>query len=93
MVIEAIELANQDVIPGGTKRNMKYTEDKITYLNNLPNHCKAILCDAQTSGGLLIAMKEDDAKEYIKELEELSFGYATIIGHVIPRGITPIIVH
>ncbi|MBD3829346.1 MAG: selenide, water dikinase SelD [Arcobacter sp.] len=93
VVIEAIELANQDVIPGGTKRNMKYTEDKITYLNNLPNHCKAILCDAQTSGGLLIAMKEDDAKEYIKELEELSFGYATIIGHVIPRGITPIIVH
>ena len=37
--------------------------------------------------------KNDDAKEYIKELEELSFGYATIIGHVIPRGITPIIVH
>lgn len=93
VVNEAIELATNDVIPGGTKRNMKYTEDKITYLNNLPNHCKAILCDAQTSGGLLIAMKEDDAKEYIKELEELSFGYATIIGHVIPRGITPIIVH
>lgn len=93
VVNEAIELATNDVIPGGTKRNMKYTEDKITYLNNLPNHCKAILCDAQTSGGLLIAMKEDDAKEYIKELEELSFGYASIIGVVIPRGITPIIIH
>lgn len=93
VVNEAIELATNDVIPGGTKRNMKYTEDKITYLNNLPNHCKAILCDAQTSGGLLIAMKEDDAKEYIKELEELSFGYASIIGVVIPRGISPIIIH
>ena len=93
VVNEAIDLATNDVIPGGTKRNMKYTEDKITYLNNLPNHCKAILCDAQTSGGLLIAMKEDDAKEYIKELEELSFGYASIIGVVIPRGITPIIIH
>jgi selenide,water dikinase len=93
VVTEAIELANEDVIPGGTKRNMKYVDDKITYLNNLQSHCKAILCDAQTSGGLLIAMKEEDAKEYIKELEELSFGYASIIGHVIPRGITPIIVH
>lgn len=93
VVNEAIELATNDVIPGGTKRNMKYTEDKITYLNNLPNHCKAILCDAQTSGGLLIAMKEDDAKEYIKELEELSFGYVSIIGVVIPRGISPIIIH
>ena len=93
MVYEAIDLANDDVIPGGTKRNMKYVEDKITYMNNLSIHCKALLCDAQTSGGLLIAMKEEDAKEYIKEIEELSFGYASIIGQVIPRGITPIIIH
>ena len=93
MVYEAIDLANDDVIPGGTKRNMKYVEDKITYMNNLSIHCKALLCDAQTSGGLLIAMKEEDAKEYIKEIEELSFGYASIIGHVIPKGITPIIIH
>ena len=28
-----------------------------------------------------------------KELEELSFGYASIIGQVISRGITPIIIH
>ena len=93
IVYEAIDLANDDVIPGGTKRNMKYVEDKITYMNNLSIHCKALLCDAQTSGGLLIAMKEEDAKEYIKEIEELSFGYANIIGQVIPRGITPIIIH
>ena len=93
MVYEAIDLANDDVIPGGTKRNMKYVEDKITYMNNLSIHCKALLCDAQTSGGLLIAMKEEDAKDYIKEIEELSFGYANIIGQVIPRGITPIIIH
>jgi selenide,water dikinase len=33
-------------------------------------------------------MDESDAKEYIKEIEELSFGYASIIGHVIPRGIS-----
>ena len=93
IVNEAIELCANDVIPGGTKRNMKYVEDKITYMNNLSIHCKALLCDAQTSGGLLIAMKEEDAKEYIKEIEELSFGYASIIGQVIPRGITPIIIH
>lgn len=93
IVTEAIDLANDDVIPGGTKRNIKYVEDKILYMNNLPTYCKALLCDAQTSGGLLIAMKESDAIEYIKELEELSFGYASIIGHVIPRGIQPIIIH
>jgi selenide,water dikinase len=89
---EAIDLCANDVIPGGTKRNIKYVEDQILYMNNLPEHCKALLCDAQTSGGLLIAMKESDAKEYIKELEELSFGYASIIGQVIPRAIKPIII-
>jgi selenide,water dikinase len=93
IIKEAIDLANNDVIPGGTKRNMKYVEDKISYSDNLPLHAKALLCDAQTSGGLLIAMNPNNAKEYIKELEELSFGYATIIGEVIPRGITPIIIY
>lgn len=93
IVLDAIDLANSDVIPGGTKRNIKYVEEKITYMNNLSIYCKALLCDAQTSGGLLIAMKENDAIEYVKEIEELSFGYASIIGNVIPRGITPIIIH
>ncbi|CAM4351590.1 selenide, water dikinase SelD [Arcobacter suis] len=93
IVYEAIELANNDIVPGGTKRNIKYVEDKITYMPNLSMQCKTLLCDAQTSGGLLIAMDEKDAIEYVKEIEELSFGYASIIGNVIPRGITPIIIH
>ena len=93
IVEEAKELAKADVIPGGTKRNIKYVEDKITYMNNLSPFCKALLNDAQTSGGLLISMEEKDAIEYVKELEESSFGYASIIGYVIPRGITPIIIH
>lgn len=93
IVYEALTLADEGIVPGGSKRNMKYVEDKITYEGNLESSYKTLLCDAQTSGGLLIAMKKEDAKEYIKELEELSFGYASIIGEVIPRGITPIIIH
>ena len=93
IIPEAIALANDDVIPGGTKRNMKYVEDKILYMDTLPNYAKALLCDAQTSGGLLIAMDKDDAKEYIKEIEELSFGYAGIIGEVIPKGLNSIIIY
>jgi selenide, water dikinase len=93
IVHEAIQLANEGVVPGGSKRNMKYVEDRITYPANLESSYQTLFCDAQTSGGLLIAMREEDAKEYIKEIEELSFGYANIIGEVIPRGITPIIIY
>jgi selenide,water dikinase len=49
--------------------------------------------DAQTSGGLLIAMDKDDAKEYIKRVEDITYGYAKIIGEVIPRGLSPLIVY
>ena len=87
----AQELADQKVVPGGTIRNMKYLEDKMTIMCPT-SKCKLMYCDAQTSGGLLIAMDEKDAKEYIKEVEEITHGYATIIGEVIPRGITPIII-
>ena len=42
-------------------------------------------CDAQTSGGLLVAIDPKDANEYIKEVEDLTYGYASIIGEIIPR--------
>lgn len=93
IIHDAISLADEGVIPGGTKKNVKYLEDKVLYMSNLSQHCKAMLCDAQTSGGLLVSMSEEDAKEYIKEIEELTFGHASIIGEVIPRGAQAIIVH
>lgn len=92
LVKEAIALATEGVIPGGTKKNMKFCEDKVLYKKDLEEYYKAILCDAQTSGGLLIAMNKDDAKEYIKEVEDFSFGYAKIIGEVIPKTSNAIII-
>lgn len=93
IIEEAISLSDDNVIPGGTKKNIKYLEDKILYMNNLSHYCKSLLCDAQTSGGLLIAMDKEDAKEYIKEIEEITLGHASIIGEVIPKGAKDIIVH
>ncbi len=90
---EVIKLSKQDIIPGGTKKNLAYIEDKVTFMNGVANYCKLVLCDAQTSGGLLICMNRDDAKEYIKEIEDLSLGYASIIGEVIPKGANDIIIY
>jgi selenide,water dikinase len=89
---KAIELAEQKVVPGGTIRNKKYLEDKITLMCSAQKHCNLLLCDAQTSGGLLIAMDKNHAKEYVKKVEEITYGQARIIGEIIPRSQTPIIV-
>jgi selenide,water dikinase len=93
IIPEAIGLSDDNVIPGGTKKNMKYMEEKVLYMSNLSHYCKALVCDAQTSGGVLIAMDPADAKEYIKEIQDLTFGYASIIGEVIPKADKDIIVH
>lgn len=88
----AQELADQGVVPGGTLRNMKYIDEFLTIMCNT-DKCKLMYCDAQTSGGLLIAMNKEHAQEFVKEIEEITFGYAKIIGEVIPRGISPLIVY
>jgi len=88
---DALKMAALDTVPGGSKRNMKYIEDKVLFVGDAVN-AKLILSDAQTSGGLLIAMDEKDAKEYMKRIEEFTYGYATIIGRVEPKGEKDIIV-
>ena len=86
----SISLAKQGVVPGGSIRNRQYLEDKVTFLNNSEEN-KILFCDAQTSGGLLICMEGNDAKEYMKEIEDITYSYAKIIGRVEKRQKTAII--
>jgi selenide,water dikinase len=55
-------LARSDVVPGGTKRNLAYVRPH-TDFGGLAEPEQAILADAQTSGGLLIATAEPAALE------------------------------
>ena len=77
--------ANDKIIPGGTIKNQKYLEEMINFKNELDFATKTLLFDAQTSGGLLISIHKDDAQDYLNEIEELTFGYARIIGEVVPK--------
>ena len=52
-----LDLARRDVIPGGTKRNLAHVRPH-TDFGELPEPERAILADAQTSGGLLIAVDD-----------------------------------
>jgi selenide,water dikinase len=53
----ALELARSDVVAGGTKRNLAYVRPH-TDVGDLTEPEQAVLADAQTSGGLLIAATE-----------------------------------
>jgi len=76
---EAIEYLNEGAIPGGTNRNWDSYGHKLKLKDE---EQKNILCDPQTSGGLLISVDEN----YSEEVEALlkgeklishSFGYLT----------------
>ncbi len=55
----AERLAADGVVPGGTQRNRKAAETSVEWASELREHEKLLLCDAQTSGGLLMAVAED----------------------------------
>jgi len=84
------ELAAGNVIPGGTLSNMKYVETSVEWSPKLSKVQKIVLCDAQTSGGLLTAVPGKEASEIIEELHKAGIVHAQIIGKVI-EGKKPII--
>jgi selenide,water dikinase len=58
----ALVLARSDVVPGGTKRNLAHVRPH-TDFGDLSEPERAILADAQTSGGLLVATRDRDGLE------------------------------
>lgn len=69
------------VIPDGTFRNIKFMENKITLHRELDLDCQTILCDPQTSGGLLMSVPEDRASKLLGALEKRDVN-GTHIGYI-----------
>jgi selenide,water dikinase len=67
-----LELARRNVIPGGTKRNLAHVRPR-TDFGELPEPERAILADAQTSGGLLIAAGDEASLEAAFRDREVPF--------------------
>ena len=57
----ARELLDNGVAPGGTHRNLSSVEDAVTWAESLTDNDRLLLCDAQTSGGLLMSVPSDRA--------------------------------
>lgn len=84
----AIDLVNEGIMPGGSKRNLDHAENFTTFSSNLSFNQKLLVCDAQTSGGLLISLPPKDAKKFLNQFGEK----AKIIGEIQPRKTKPITV-
>lgn len=75
------ELAEAGFVPGGTKNNYAHLEGSVTFSEELDQIDQWILCDAVTSGGLLISVESSQADTLLEKLRGAGVE-AQLIGEV-----------
>lgn len=63
-----LELARAEEVPGGSERNLEFLAPHVTFDPGLGTAEQLVLADAQTSGGLLLAVPADDAEGWHRAL-------------------------
>ncbi len=64
----AEDAARADSFPGGSRRNKLAVADAVRWSDDLEEWQRLLLCDAQTSGGLLLSVTESDAEPLLDAL-------------------------
>lgn len=82
---EVKALASAGIIPGGTYNNYEYVKTDVEF-GRLSKTEELILCDAQTSGGLLIAVDNQEADKLLSELKSAGISDSAIIGEFTKSG-------
>ncbi|GIW52106.1 MAG: hypothetical protein KatS3mg081_1461 [Gemmatimonadales bacterium] len=77
------ELAARGAIAGGTRRNREAAERYTDYAGAVEEVDRVILNDAQTSGGLLIAVAAEAAGRLVEALRREGTPAAAIIGELV----------
>ena len=67
----ALELAERDIVPGGSRSNLEHAMHAgARFESSVPDGMRLVLCDAQTSGGLLISVSAHCADHLVTLLHQ-----------------------
>lgn len=78
---EAWELVRKEVVPGGTRANHKFLQGNVIWEQISPEE-QLVLSDAQTSGGLLIAVTPENSGRLLEKLHERGVLETAVIGEI-----------
>ena len=78
----AREYVRKGIAPGGTHANRRFLSGWVTYDPDITEFEQLLLCDAQTSGGLLAALPGDRAPAVVRELRSSGAASAALIGSI-----------
>lgn len=76
---------DEGIAPGGTHANRTFLRDTVHFDEGLGEGTELLLCDAQTSGGLLIAVAPEDLEALLDALRERETLTACEVGELVAR--------
>jgi len=82
----AWDLAAAGAAPGGTEANLRHIAAHTDFAEQLPRTVRLLLADAQTSGGLVLAVAEAEAQALLAQLQANCRGPVARIGRVTNEG-------
>ncbi|MBP7934251.1 MAG: selenide, water dikinase SelD [Phycisphaerae bacterium] len=80
-----LECLVQGILPGGVERNRESSGDHVS-ADGLEPVMLDLCFDPQTSGGLLIALPENEASRFVARLRDAGMGCAAVIGRAVTPG-------
>jgi len=88
IIPETFNYARMGLVPAGAYKNREFRESLVKFDLSVDRLMQDVLFDPQTSGGLLICVKEDRSDDLLTELREKGMNDAAIIGKVVskPKG-------
>lgn len=93
VIRETWDFATSNIIPGGSKNNLTYFSKYVKWDNQISDIEKIILSDAQTSGGLLFSVPNNEKVQILNHLKNAGINNAAHIGNVIKNGLGNILVY
>ena len=82
VIAEALDWAKQGVATGASDRNWKGYGHEIVLPEGFPEWKRKLLCDPQTSGGLLVSCSADSVERVLREFRSSGFDEARVVGRV-----------
>ncbi|MBN2460590.1 MAG: selenide, water dikinase SelD [Candidatus Cloacimonetes bacterium] len=83
---ELLPFITANAVPGGTLNNLEFIADTVSWHQDISKAQQVILCDAQTSGGLLIAAAANEQQELLQTLQQAGVEHASCIGKLTSPG-------
>lgn len=90
MSSELHDLIEAGCVPGGSLKNLEHASPDTHFSDNVSEAAKIIYADAQTSGGLLLSVPEENLNAVMDTLEETSAPCCSIIGRTTERKKQPV---